>query len=254
MNTIVLMKMVPDTVEELDIDDTEKRLDDTYLRLIPAEQDEHALEQALLMKEKHGGSVTVLTLDLPECDDALFSALAKGVDKAIKITHGYEDIETGLLSKIYSSLISGLGFDLVLTGTQAIDDVDGELGALLASSLNLPYVGVAVNIQHDTSNNSVEIVKELGGGLMASFESPLPLVVGIQAAENPPRYVPMMKVRKVMKTMKIETMDAPEVEVEGRIEVVKLFKPPETEAEMLTGSPEEIVKQLVKIFKDRGIA
>jgi len=255
MNTIVILKMVPDTVEELEVDNTKKKLDEDFLRLIPAEQDEHALEQALLLKEKLGGDVTVFTLDLPGCDDVLFSALAKGATKAIKISHSFETLNTGLLSKIYSSVLPNIPHDMVITGCQAIDDLDGELGALLAPQLNLPYVGGAVKVQPDASSKNVEINKELGGGLQASFESPLPIIIGISSAEKPPRYVPLMKVRKAMKTMKIETMDAPAVAPEDKIEILKLYKPEATgKATMLTGSPEELANQLLKIFKDKGLA
>lgn len=254
MNTVVIMKMVPDTVEELEVDATHKKLDEQYLRLIPAEQDEHALEQALIIKEKFGGSVTVLTLDLPGCEDVLFTALAKGATKAIKISHTHETTNTRLLSKIYSSILPKIPCDIILTGTQAIDDVDGELGALLASSLNFPYAGVAIKVQPDASKKNAEIITELGGGLQASFESPLPLVVGVQSAEKPPRYVPLMKVRTAMKTMKLETMPSPPIEPEEKIEVLKLYKPEVTgRATMLSGSPEEIADNLTKIFKDKGV-
>jgi electron transfer flavoprotein beta subunit len=254
MNTIVIMKMVPDTVEELEVDESSKKLDEEFLRLIPAEQDEHALEQALLMKEKLGGDVTVITLDLPGCDDVLFSALAKGATKAIKVSHSLENVDTGLLSKIYSTLLSNIPHDLVLTGTQAIDDLDGEVGALLASKLNQPYVGVAIKVQPDASGKNAEVVKELGGGLQASFESPLPMVVGISSAEKPPRYVPLMKVRKVMKTMKIEEMGAPEITSDDKLDIMQLKKPEVAgKAEMLSGSPEELVGRLMKIFSDKGL-
>ena len=63
MQIVVLMKHVPDLVEELEIDEDTGRLDPTFLRLVPNEMDEHALEQAVLLKERHGGSITVLTLE-----------------------------------------------------------------------------------------------------------------------------------------------------------------------------------------------
>lgn len=254
MKILVIMKMVPDIVEELEIDDSSKKLNEDYLRLIPAEQDEHALEQALLIKEKLGGEVTVVTLDLPGCDDVLFSALAKGADKAIKVSHGFEHVDTGLLSKIYSSLLPNIPHNLILTGTQAIDDLDGEVGALLASKLNMPYVGVVIKVQPDSSGNSAEVVKELGGGLQASFESTLPMIAGISSAEKPPRYVPLMKVRKVMKSMKLDTMDAPETAPDDKLNIMQLKKPEVAgKAEMLSGSPEELAGKLMKIFSDKGL-
>ena len=70
MHILVLLKMVPDVVEDLEIAPDGKALDLEYLRMILSESDDHALEQALLLKERHGGKVTVLALDAPEVDDA----------------------------------------------------------------------------------------------------------------------------------------------------------------------------------------
>jgi electron transfer flavoprotein beta subunit len=254
MNTIVIMKLVPDTVEELEIDDSEKNLDKTYLSLIPSELDEHALEQALLLKEKFGGTVTVLALDFPGTDDMLFSALAKGVDKAIKVTHSFGMVNTKLMAGICQGILSQMQSNLILTGAQAIDDVDGELAAMLSGRLNLPYVSVAVKVQPDPASNQVEIVKELGGGLMSSYLSPLPAIVGIQSAEQPPRYVPLMKVRNAKQTMSIEAVPAPALESQDKIDVLKLYKPEvASAATMLTGSTEEITSQLINMFKEKGV-
>jgi electron transfer flavoprotein beta subunit len=85
MNLFVLLKTVPDTVEELTVGADEKSLDAQWLRFKLSDSDEHALEQALLLKEKHGGQVTVVALDAPELDDSLFTALAKGADRAVKL-------------------------------------------------------------------------------------------------------------------------------------------------------------------------
>ncbi len=85
MNLYVLLKMVPDTVEELNVSADGKSLDSEFLRFKLNDPDEHALEQALILKEKHGGKVTVVSLDAPEVDDVLFTALAKGADRAVKI-------------------------------------------------------------------------------------------------------------------------------------------------------------------------
>ncbi|MBI5393936.1 MAG: electron transfer flavoprotein subunit beta/FixA family protein, partial [Verrucomicrobia bacterium] len=83
MDILVLMKVVPDVVEELEVGADGKSLDTSFLRTILSERDDHALEQALLLKDKHGGKVTLLTLDAPDIDDVLFTALAKGADRAV---------------------------------------------------------------------------------------------------------------------------------------------------------------------------
>ena len=85
MNYYVLLKMVPDTVEELELAPDGKSLDAEMVRLRVSDSDEHAVEEALLLKEKHGGSVTVAALEAPEVDDVLFTALAKGAGRAVKL-------------------------------------------------------------------------------------------------------------------------------------------------------------------------
>ncbi len=85
MNTIVLVKLVPDLVEDLEIEPQSRLLERTFLRLVPNELDEHALEEALLLKERHGGSVTVIAPDVGDVDEALYTAIAKGADRAIKV-------------------------------------------------------------------------------------------------------------------------------------------------------------------------
>src|SRR3972149_5233014 len=91
MNIVVPVKMVPDLVEELEVDATGRALDRSFLKLRINEFDEHALEEALLLKAKHGGTVTVLALDTGEVDETLFTCLAKGADRAIKITGQFQD-------------------------------------------------------------------------------------------------------------------------------------------------------------------
>jgi electron transfer flavoprotein alpha/beta subunit len=80
------------------------------------------------------------------------------------------------------------------------------------------------------------------------------MVVGISSAEKPPRYMPLMKVRKVMKTKKINTVEAPQIAPEEKLDIMQLKKPEVAgKAEMLTGSPEELASRLMKIFSDKGL-
>src|SRR5512135_1781951 len=105
MNIFVLFKMSPDTVEELTVGADQKSLDDQFLRFKLSDSDEHALEQALLLKEKHGGSVTVVALDAPEIDDALFTASAKGADRVIKLSGDLTNIQSLAAAKTFASFL-----------------------------------------------------------------------------------------------------------------------------------------------------
>ena len=87
---VVTAKMVPDLVEELEIAENGTALDMTWLRLIINEFDDHAIEQAILLKEKYGGQVTVVAPDLEGMDDVLYTAAAKGADRLIKLIGNFE--------------------------------------------------------------------------------------------------------------------------------------------------------------------
>jgi electron transfer flavoprotein beta subunit len=252
MNILVLLKMVPDVVEELEVGADGKSLNTEFLRTIVNERDEHALEQALLLKERHGGKVTVLGVDAPELDDVLFTALAKGADRAVKITDAAPALGTRASAQLLAQVAPAfLPADLVLCGVQALDDLDGQVAPMLAQTLGLPYLGIVTQV---TGGDGVAtVVTEYPGGVRGEFEIALPAVLGVQAAEKPPRYVPVAKVRAVMKSQQIETVPAPTVETTGA-EVRQLAKPQVTgHAEMLDGTPEEVAGKICDLLAQRGL-
>jgi electron transfer flavoprotein beta subunit len=141
---------------------------------------------------------------------------------------------------------------LVLPGSQAIDDLEGELGAHLAEALQLPYLGVVCGVK--AVDGKVLVQKEFAGGLKAEFEVALPAVLGIQSAEKPPRYVPVAKVRAVMKSAKIESVELDAPQQQQAVELDRLYKPEVAgRAQMLEGSVEEIADRLADILAERGI-
>jgi electron transfer flavoprotein beta subunit len=258
MNILVLLKMVPDVVEELEVAPDGKALDLEYLRLIVNESDEHALEEALLLKERHGGTVTAVALESPDIDDVLFTALAKGADRAVKVTEVDEGLSTwtaaSLLAHALPTVPDLLPADLVLTGCQANDDLDGLVAPILAHQLELPYLGIVTSVEWETgSAGTCTAVKECGGGVRAEFDVTVPALLGVQGAEKPPRYVPVAKVRAAMKSQEIETVAAPGAAEASPLEVLRMTKPEVAErAEMIDGSPEEIAGKLCEILAARG--
>ena len=260
MNIITCLKMVPDVVEELEVGPDGKSLDTQWLRLKLSEPDEHALEQALLLKEKHGGKVTAVAFEAPELDEALFTALAKGADRAIKISGDFSGLSGPVAAELLSTFLQSdpqlLTPDtLILTGSQAIDDLEGELSPCLAEKLGFPYIGVVTGIELDPGGKKAAVMKEFAGGLRGEFEVPIPAVLGIQAAEKPPRYIPVAKVRLAMKSTKIEPREVPRPDSLGRLPVEQLYKPELAGiAEMIEGSPSEIAGRLVEILSKRALA
>jgi electron transfer flavoprotein beta subunit len=256
MNLYVLLKMVPDTVEELNVSADDKSLDSEFLRFKLSEPDDHALEQALLLKERCGGQVTVVALEAPEVDDVLFTALAKGADRAVKIPISQASLGTTASAKVLADFFTSAGplspDTLLLPGSQAIDDLEGEIAPRLAAALDLPYLGVVCGVQ--AAAGKVTATKEFAGGLRGEFEVSLPAVLGIQSAERPPRYVPVAKVRAAMKSAQIEELSLTAPDQPIQLDIARLYKPEAAgHAEMLEGAPEEVADKLVEVLAKAGV-
>jgi len=253
MKIVVLAKLVPDLVEELEIDDSGTALDMTWLRLIINELDDHAIEEAILLKERTGAEVTVLAPDIEGVDDILFTAYAKGADRLIKVLGDFESgVNNHALARGLTALMRDLGPDLILTGVEANEDLDGSIGPLLAGYLDLPYIGYVASVKLNGGNASA--TKEYPGGLSAEMEVTLPAVLGIQVAEEPPRYVAVSKVRQAMKTAEIEEIEVGEFELEGGPKVDRMYQPEVGEgATIIEGSLEDISDNLIGIFKELGV-
>jgi len=250
---VVTTKLVPDLVEELEIADSGTALDMTWLRFIINEFDDHAIEQAILLKEKFGGEVTIIAPDMEGMDDILFAATAKGADRLIKLTGDFENgVNNHALARAYAATVKELQPDLILTGVQGNDDLDGSVGPFLAEYLGMSYVGYVAGVSLE--GEVVTVQKEYPGGLIGEVEATLPTVLGIQAAEEPPRYVAVSKVRQMMKTATIEEQDASELDPSGALDVTRMYLPEAAErAEMIDGDEEEIATRLVEIFKEIGV-
>lgn len=259
MNILVLLRMVPDVVEELEIAPDKKSLEPESLRMILSESDTHALEEALILKERYSGRVTALALEAPEVDNALYTALAAGADRAMKIVGGKVDLSTCAAARLFASALSQepglLPADLVLTGTQAPDDLDGLIAPLVSQHLGYPFLAIVTAIAIDAPEKRATVIREFANGVRGEFEVPLPAVLGIQAAEKPPRYVPVAKVRAAMKSGDIPPIILRSEDGETvLLDVLEMCKPePAARAEILDGSPEAVAEKVCRILAERGL-
>ncbi|HEY5691506.1 MAG TPA: hypothetical protein VIS49_08625 [Cyclobacteriaceae bacterium] len=251
MNIIVPIKQVPDLVEELEIASSGKDLDRESLKMKLSEFDDHALEEALILKEEVGATVTTIAIDSEDVDKILFTAAAKGADKIIKIT-GLENPSAHQAASAMAEAIKAMPHDLIMTGVQAVDDRDGQVAVLLAHYMNLPHVSVVTSVK--LNGDKALVSKEYGGGLVAEFESKLPLVVGVQAARQTPRYVPVAKVRQIMRSTTLEEVAAGSGNASAGSTVTRFFKPESGGgAQMIDGSAEDQASKIVQLLKEKGI-
>ncbi len=253
MRIVVCCKLVPDLVEELELNEEGTDLNREYLRWVLNEFDDHAVEEALLVKEAAGGQVTVVVPDGDGAEDVLYTALAKGAGRAIKLVGLGEGVSSRAYAEALARLLPRLGYDLVLSGVQAVDDLDGQVPMLLAGYLKVPYAGVVSGVEVDPGKKVVLVRKEFAGGVVAELELELPAVLGIQAARQPPRYVSVSRVRQAMKESTVEELEVEPVSP-PRASVRALARPQTTgRAEMLEGDVETVVGRIVGILEERGI-
>jgi len=261
LDIIVCVKHVPETAEaELKIDATGKGVEKTGLVFDINEWDDYALEEAVRIKEKFGGTVTAITVGAEDSESTLRKCLARGADKAIRLTDPkFAGSDAYATAKILYSVIKNMHFDLILTGAQAGDDGSAVVGPVLAELLGIPHATMVKKIE--LGEGKAFVNRELEGGLEERLEVKLPALFAVQTGINEPRYVSIMGIRKAMqkevKVMGLADIGLNESEVGEAgswLMIEKLYVPPvEKQAEFLTGSPDEIATKIVEILKSRGL-
>lgn len=261
MDILVCVKHVPETAEaELKIASTGKSIEESGLVYDINEWDDYALEEAVQIKEKLGGTVTALTVGPEDADSTLRKCLARGADNAIRITDPKIAGSDGyVIAKILHRTVKDLPYDLILTGALAGDDGYTATGPILAELLGIPHITMVKKIT--LGDGMAKVHRELEGGLEAAYEIRMPALITIQTGINEPRYVSIMGIRKAMqkeiKALSLADIGLSENEVGEAgswLQIEKMFIPPvEKEAEFLKGPPEETATKVAEILKARGL-
>jgi electron transfer flavoprotein beta subunit len=260
MNIIVCVKRVPETADaDVIIDKSGKDIEKGGLVFDLNEWDNYAIEEAILLKEKMGGTVTVLSMGGEESNESLRKCLAMGADDAVRLTDpAFAGSDGFATARVLAEAIRKIPYDLVFTGVQAEDDGFGQVGVALAEILGVPHVSLVNSLE--VQDKKVNAHRELEGGLEEVVEVDLPAVLTIQTGINQPRYVSIMGIRKVakkeIKTFGVSDLNlkTEEVGLSGSyIQLEKIFLPPVGEgAQMLEGKPEEIASKVFDILKEKG--
>ena len=261
MEIIVCIKRVPETADaDIVIDKTRRDIERKGLVFDINEWDNYAVEEAILLKEKYGGSVTVISLGPEEANETLRRALAMGADQAIRLTDpAFEGSDGYAIGRVLSQSINPLPYDLILTGVQAEDDGYGQVGPTLAEMLGIRHAAV-VNRVEGIENGRARVHRELEGGLDEVLDLELPAVLTIQSGINEPRYVSIMGIRRVAK-MEIKVLGLRELALKpdeagepGSMTVVeRVFFPSVGEgAQILEGTVDEVADKAVSILKEKG--
>ena len=256
MDIIVCVKRVPQTAEaEVKVDASKKDIIRDRLTFDMNESDTYALEEAILFKEKYGGTLTVISLGPVESEDTLRIALAKGADNAIRIkAEDFGELDGYKTAQILNEAIKDIKYDVIFTGCMATDDAYSQVGVTLAELLGIPHATMVTKI--DIIENKVHVHRELEGGLLEHLEIVMPALCTIQTGINEPRYASLIAIRraakKEIKAFSKSDISSEKIVQNSRLE--ELFTPPVGKrAEILTGSVDEISTQLTGIMKEKGL-
>src|SRR6202011_1422248 len=247
MKIIVSIKQVPVRDSQLRIDANGRWIQENDLSFEINEPDAYALEEALQLKEKHGGEVVALCAGPARAAQTLREALAKGADRAIHIEE--EDLSKADplgIARLMAAALDAEKFDLVLTGLQSDDLGYGQTGVILAELLGLPHATIIMQVEK--SDGAIRVKRELEDGWFQHVEMPLPALLTIQSGGNKLRYATLMGIKKA-KTKETATVAASTAGAKA-VTLDRVYLPEkQKKTQMLTGTPAEVATQLVEKLK-----
>ncbi len=206
MKIIVAIKQVPARDSQLKIQSGAQWIEEDDLTFEINEPDAYALEEALQLKEKHGGEVVALCLGPARAASTIREALAKGADRAIHISEeSINGLDTLAVAKLLAGAIKSEAPDLVLTGLQSDDLGYGQAGVVLAELLGVPHATIIMQVSIE--GGTLRVKRELEDGWFQFVTMPLPAVLTIQSGINKLRYATLMGIKKA-KTKEIKVLSA----------------------------------------------
>lgn len=246
MKILVLMKQTFDTEEKIVLEGGKVKEDGVQFIINP--YDEYAIEEAIVLRETHGGEVTVITLGPARAEEALRKALAMGADHAVHIQDESLFGDEYKTAKVLAEYIRTREYDIILGGNQAVDDGSGQVAVRVAELLGIPHISTITKLQ--VEGTKVTAHRDAEGDLEV-VEARLPVLVTAQQGLNEPRYPSLLGIRKANK-MPLQTVGAGDLNVTAvsKNEIVETFLPKEkTGGRILEGDTPTRVKELVALLR-----
>jgi electron transfer flavoprotein beta subunit len=214
------------------------------------EPDAYALEEALRLKEKHGGEVIVCSAGPSRVAQVIREALARGADRAIHVEdEGLASADAFVTSAALAAAMKDEAFDLILTGLQSDDQGFAQVGVIVAEKLGLPHATIIMEVQVD--GDALRVKRELEGGWFQFVAMPLPAVLTIQSGINQLRYATLKGIMAAKKK-EIRKAAAP-AGAAAKQKIVSLYVPEKgKKTQIIGGSPAEAAKELVRRLREEA--
>ena len=250
MKILVAIKQVPERDAQVRIDSAGKWIEEADLQWALNESDAYALEEALQLKEQHGGEVVVVSAGPERVGSTIREALAKGADRAIHIDCDDLGSRDALgVARLLAAAIQPESPDLVLTGLQSDDLGYGQTGVILAELLGLPHASLILHV--DKSDTGITVKRELEEGWFQNIDLPLPAALTIQSGGNKLRYATLMGIKRA-KTKELRRLTAAELAVSAdpMVTLERIALPQKQKStQLLPGTPQEAAATLVEKLK-----
>lgn len=261
MNIIVCLKQVPDTETQIKVGSDGKSIATDDIKWVMNPYDEHGVEEALRIKEKFGGEVTVVGLGPKRVTESIRTALAMGADKGMLISdEALEGSDSLAVAKALAAAIKELDYDLIFSGQRGVDEDMGVVGANIAELLDIPQLSVIDKVEVAEDGKSVKVNRPIEGSTLV-IESPLPALITTQKGLNEPRYASLPGIMKAKKkpfdekTLSDLGLDAAEFgEGARKVKILEITPPPAREAgKVVEGeTPQEKAAGLAKLLHDEA--
>lgn len=252
MDIVVCLKQVPDTETQIKIAGDGKSIEGGDIKWIMNPYDEFGVEEALQIKEKLGGSVTVACVGADRAVECLRTALAMGVDKAIHINADSTVLDPLATAKALAAAIKEVPCDLVFCGQRAVDMDQGQVGAALAEYLGVPQLSLITKVEVADDGSSVTVQRPIEGQVLV-IESSLPAVITTQKGLNEPRYASLPGIMKAKrKPMDVKDLDSLGVSADLTMEIVQITPPPARGGGMIIDgeTAEEKAIELIRVLHE----
>ena len=261
MNIVVCLKQVPDTESQIKIGSDGASIVTDDIKWVMNPYDEFGVEEALRLKEKHGGEVTVVGLGPKRVTESIRTALAMGADKGILISDdALEGSDALATAKAIAAAIKDLESDIIFTGQRGVDDDQGLVGAAVAELLDIPQLSLIVKLEVAEDGKSVKVDRPIEGETLV-IESSLPALITVQKGLNEPRYASLPGIMKAKKKPLEEKslgdlgLDAAEFGLGARkLKILELTPPPVRKAGIMVegDTPQDKAAELAKLLHDEA--
>ena len=250
MNIAVCVKQVPTRDWQPRVDESRTWVRDQDAGFELNEPDAYALEEALRLRERHGGQVVVCSAGPARVAQVLREALARGADRAIHVEDDrLAAADASMTAGALASAMRDEKFDLVLTGLQSDDQGFAQVGVVLAERLGLPHATIIMEVQ--VADGALRVRRELEGGWFQWVALPLPALLTIQSGINQLRYATLKGIMAAKKK-EIRRVAAP-ADLAPVLRVVSVSAPEKRkETRMITGTPAEAARALVTALREEA--